>query len=72
MKPRISVQLLESLKKTGTPPPWRCKIELPERRTIYGCEITSDGEIARVGQRGIYSEAELGFKSNAIEKVAAY
>jgi hypothetical protein len=72
MKPKISVELLDSLKKSESAPPWRCKIHLPHDRILYGCEITADGEIAHVSDRAIYSEAELGFRPAMIEGVTMY
>jgi len=51
---------------------WRCKIQLPHDHTLYGCKIGADGEIISVGDKAIYSEADLGFRPALIQKVTDY
>jgi hypothetical protein len=72
MKANISIELLELLKRSPSAPPWRCKIQLPNDHTLYGCRIAADGEITCVGDRTIYSEADLGFRPALIQKITIY
>jgi hypothetical protein len=61
MKPKIPAPLLETLRSSGEPAPWKCKLHLRGGRIIYGAEINGDGEITRIGDRVIYSAGDIGF-----------
>ncbi|MBI4326722.1 MAG: hypothetical protein HY674_15875 [Chloroflexi bacterium] len=69
MKPRLPAPLLETLRQSGQPPPWKCKLQLRHGRTVYGVEISSKGEITSVGGRTIYSASDFRFGPASIEHV---
>lgn len=72
MKPRLPVELLETLRRSGQPPPWKCKLHLHRGRTVYGVEIDAAGEITSVGGRAIRSASDVSVGSAAIEDVMLY
>ena len=69
MNPKLPTPLLEILRKSGRPAPWKCKLHLRRGRTVYGVEIAAGGEITRVGDRAIYSDSDISFSAAIIEDV---
>jgi hypothetical protein len=69
MKPKLPTPLLETLRHSGQPPPWKCKLQLRHGRTVYAVEVNAEGEITNVGGRAIYSASDISFGSGAIEDV---
>jgi len=69
MLPKLPAPLLATLRQSGRPPPWKCKLHLRHGRTVYGVEINAAGEITNVGGRAIYSGSDVSFGASAIEKV---
>ena len=69
MLPKLPAPLLATLRQSGQPPPWKCKLHLRRGRTVCGVEINAAGEITNVGGRAIYSGSDAGFGTSTIEKV---
>jgi hypothetical protein len=64
--------LLQTLRHSGQPPPWKCKLKLRRGRTVFGVEINAAGEIITVGGRGIYSASDISFSPAIIESITFY
>lgn len=69
MKPKLPAELLEKLRASGQPSPWKCKLQLRRGRTVFAVEINAAGEITNVGGRAIYSASDISFGPGAIEDV---
>lgn len=68
----IPASLLEKLRQSGQQPAWRCKLRLPRGRTIYGVEISAEGEVIRVGKRAIFGMSDLRFHPALAEDAEVY
>lgn len=69
MRPKLSVNLWETLRNSGQPPPWKCKLQLRHERTVCDVEIRAAGETTSVGGRAIYSNRAISFDLATIEGV---
>ena len=70
MKPKVPAAILDTLRSSGQPPPWTCKLHLSRGRTVYAVEVTNEGEIAKVGGRAIYSASDISFGPANIQGVS--
>jgi hypothetical protein len=72
MKPKLPDRLLRTLRRSGRPAPWKCKLLLRRGRTVFAVEVAANGEIRNVGGRAIYSGSDISFSPNAIEQATLY
>ena len=66
MQLKLPAPLMEILRQSGQPPPWKCKVHLRHGRTVYGVMISGDGEITHIGGRAIYSASDMSFGTTLI------
>lgn len=72
MQARVPPAILQILRDSGKPSPWKCKLHLRKGRTVFGVTIAETGDIISVEGRRIYAQSDITFSPSIIVDVTVY